>query len=212
MSIVPLSIIHNFKNLRQNSVIIDTETTGLDLDAEVVEISIIDTNGHVLFDSIINPMGDIPDDAVKIHGISKQEASQYPSFAEVLTEIRQICHQKNVVFYNKKYDKRVIDKSCRIHNCQTTDSWDAQFLCAMESYADFKKTPNPKSSGYKWHSLKNAANQLDIEVPENLHRALPDALLTLEVIKKAHLTLVKKQQQAEASNPHNHSTTVGEVE
>lgn len=200
MSIVPLSIIHNFKNLKSNSVIIDTETTGLDLDAEVVEISIIDTKGKVLFDSIINPMGNIPDDAFKIHGISKQEASLYPSFAEVLTEIRQICHQKNVVFYNKKYDKRVIDQSCRIHGCQTTNTWNAQFLCAMESYADFEKTPHPSGHGYKWHSLANAAKQLGITVPEDLHRSLPDTLLTLEVIKKAHETLNERQKQAEAQN------------
>tara|TARA_R110001599_G_scaffold100770_9_gene258129 strand:+ start:1581 stop:2228 length:648 start_codon:yes stop_codon:yes gene_type:complete len=197
MSIVPPSIIHNFKNLKSNTVIIDTETTGLDYDAEIVEISIIDTKGNVLFDSLINPMRTIPDEAIAIHGITNMEASLAPSFAEVLTQIRQICHQKNVVFYNKKYDKRLIDQTCRLHGYQTTDVWHCEFLCAMESYADFKKTPNPKGQGYRWHSLSNAAKQLGIDVPDNLHRALPDALLTLEVIKAAHQVLIEKQQSTE---------------
>lgn len=197
MSIVPQSIIHNFKNLQSNSIIIDTETTGLGFDDEIVEISIIDMKGNVLFDSVINPMRPIPDAAIAIHKISNMEASLAPTWTEVLSRIRQICHQKNVVMYNKKYDKRLIDQTCSIHGCQTTESWNTQFLCAMESYADFMKTPDPKGRGYKWHSLANAAQQQGIQVPENLHRALPDALLTLEVIKSAHQTLVQRQLKSQ---------------
>lgn len=192
MSIVPVSIIHNLKNLQSNTVIIDTETTGLGFDDEIVEISIIDMKGNVLFDSLINPMRDIPADAIAIHGISNMEASFGLLWIEAIGKIRRLCHQRNVVFYNKKYDKRLLDQTCRIHGCQTTDTWNTEFLCAMESYADFMKTPDPKRNGYKWHSLANAAKQLGIDVPENLHRALPDALLTLEVIKKAHQALIDK--------------------
>lgn len=202
MSIVPVSIIHNFKNLKSNSVIIDTETTGLGSDDQIVEISIIDMKGNVLFDSVINPMRDIPEDAMAIHKISNMEASFGPLWIEVIGKIRAICHQRNVVFYNKKYDKRLIDQTCRIHGCKTTDEWNSEFLCAMESYADFRKTPDPKRNGYKWHSLSNAAKQLGINVPENLHRALPDALLTLEVIKKAHQKLMEKHKKNEVDHAH----------
>lgn len=194
MSIVPVSIIHNFKNLQRNTVIIDTETTGFGFDDVIVEISMIDMKGNVLFDSVINPMRDIPDEAIAIHGISNMEASFGLLWIEAIGKIRQLCHQRNVVFYNKKYDKRLFDQTCKTFGCQTTDSWNSEFLCAMESYADFKKTPDPKRNGYKWHKLSSAAKQLGIDVPENLHRALPDAQLTLEVIKKAHETLIQRHQ------------------
>jgi hypothetical protein len=47
-----------------------TETTGIDGDAEVIEIAIIDIRGYVLLDTLIRPQGDIPAEATAIHGIN----------------------------------------------------------------------------------------------------------------------------------------------
>ncbi|HHQ4784521.1 TPA: hypothetical protein ACSPZU_004090, partial [Aeromonas veronii] len=43
-----------------NCNILDTETTGLDDQAEIVEISIIDQLGKVVFDSLVKPQKPIP--------------------------------------------------------------------------------------------------------------------------------------------------------
>jgi len=180
------SVIHNWKNIQKNAVIIDTETTGLDKLSELVEISIIDARGTVLFDSLIKPINEIPVEARKIHGITDREVLSAPSWAEVYTQVRHICHQRNVVFYNRSFDQRILDQSSLFHDLDITKHWDTKWLCAMNSYSDFKQTPRNEGTGYKRHSLVNAANQLNLEIPKKLHRALPDAQLTLAVINEAY--------------------------
>ncbi len=47
-------------DIERDFVILDTETTGLDERAEIVELSIIDKHGYTLFDSLIKPKGRTP--------------------------------------------------------------------------------------------------------------------------------------------------------
>ena len=210
MSQVLPSIIHSWKRLKARTVIMDTETTGLDELAEVCEISAIDGNGNVLFDSVINPMNEIPEEAIAIHGITNKEAEHAPSFAEVYHKLFNICHGRTVVFYNTNFDLRLLDQSCKAHDMIPVSEWDCEWLCAMESYADFAKVIRTDRNGnksYKWHKLSDAAKQLNIDIPENLHRALADAKLTLEVIQGAYQTLVEREkaaaEQEAMSNPEN---------
>lgn len=44
----------------RNVVILDTETTGLGADAEVVELAVLSPRGEVLFDSLVRPRKPIP--------------------------------------------------------------------------------------------------------------------------------------------------------
>ena len=65
-----------------NCAILDTETTGLYDDAEIVEISIIDENGGVLLDTLVKPLKPIPAEATAIHGdrcLSTDQASSITS-------------------------------------------------------------------------------------------------------------------------------------
>ena len=48
-----------FDYYNSDFVVLDTETTGLDSRAEIVEISIIDKHGNTLFDSLIKPKNPI---------------------------------------------------------------------------------------------------------------------------------------------------------
>lgn len=65
---------------RQDWVILDTETTGLDTMAEIVEISIIASDGHVLLDTLIRPSNPIPPAATAIHHISDLMVVAAPTF------------------------------------------------------------------------------------------------------------------------------------
>ena len=50
-------------------VIFDTETTGLDSDAEIIEISCINAHGSALLDTLVKPTTSVPEDATRIHGL-----------------------------------------------------------------------------------------------------------------------------------------------
>lgn len=54
--------------LDDNRLFIDTETTGLGDDAEIVEICIIDSHGFILLNTLVKPTKPIPDEAIAIHG------------------------------------------------------------------------------------------------------------------------------------------------
>lgn len=56
--------------LDDNRLFIDTETTGLGDDAEIVEICIIDSHGFILLNTLVKPTKPIPDEAIAIHGIT----------------------------------------------------------------------------------------------------------------------------------------------
>lgn len=65
----------------RNCVILDVETTGLDKYAEIVEISIIDEQGHILLNTLVKPLEPIPDDVIAIHGITNEMVASAPSWA-----------------------------------------------------------------------------------------------------------------------------------
>lgn len=72
---------------RPNALILDTETTGLDGDAEVVELAVIDCAGSVPLDTLVRPIGPIPVEAAAIHGITDAMLLGYSSWRDAKTAI-----------------------------------------------------------------------------------------------------------------------------
>ncbi|RPJ07014.1 MAG: 3'-5' exonuclease, partial [Deltaproteobacteria bacterium] len=56
--------------LRQMAYSPDTETTGLDDQAEIVEIAVLNSAGEPVFESLIRPQQPIPPRVITIHGIT----------------------------------------------------------------------------------------------------------------------------------------------
>ena len=165
-------------------VILDTETTGLDYDSEIVEIAMIDIRGNVLLNSLCRPTKPIPPDAEAIHGISNQDVREAPDFDDLWeNHILDVWQSRHLLIYNKGFDLRMI--------CQSAEPWDIKVgrirraYCAMLMYAEWYGDWNDYHESYKWQKLTAAVDQCGIQLPENLqaHRALGDCLMTLELIK-----------------------------
>lgn len=185
-----MSVIHNWHNVRHSAVVIDTETTGFEDDDEIVEISIIDAKGAILLDTLVKPIvKDIPAEATAIHGITNDDVENAPHWDEIYTQVRTLLHQRKAIFYSKSFDVRLINQTCRRYGLRGTSYWPTQFMCALESYADYRKIRDTKRGGYKWHKLSDAARHEGIELPSDLHRSLADAQLTLALIQHTHATL-----------------------
>ncbi|MFT0212867.1 3'-5' exonuclease [Pseudomonas sp. F1_0610] len=156
----------------QNLAILDTETTGLDEDAQIIEISIIDGNGKVLMDQLVKPTTSIPAETSKIHGLYDKNVRNAPSFAEVAKQLEDIINGRVLIIWNSEYDLRLIKQSAQVHNieCNLTPS---AIYCAQTAYAKFNG---------KRLSLVNAAAKHGID-HSNAHRALADVQTTLEILK-----------------------------
>src|SRR5687768_2243975 len=50
-------------------VVLDTETSGVNRDAEVVQVAVVHPSGTTLFDACVRPVGPVPAAAAAIHGL-----------------------------------------------------------------------------------------------------------------------------------------------
>jgi DNA polymerase III subunit epsilon len=152
-----------------NSVIMDTETTGLGDDALVVQIAVINPKGETLLNTLVNPEVPIPADAQRIHGITDEIVKSAPLWKDVAQQFASVVAGKTVTIYNAAYDTRIIRQANK------KAAYDIIFKndCAMEQYAAFVGEWNEYRGNYRWQRLEGGD-----------HSALGDCLATLDVIKK----------------------------
>lgn len=161
------------------TVFLDTETTGLGPDAEVVDIAIVGLDGTVYLDALVKPKRPIPPVATAVHGITDEMVADaepwnvvYHRFAESLSW--------RVVIYNRDYDLSIINQCCRADDLPGGFDTGARWECAMLAYADFDGTPGKFPGSMKWHKLDAAADRFGI-APGG-HRALSDAETCRQVV------------------------------
>jgi DNA polymerase-3 subunit epsilon len=153
---------------------IDTETTGLDGLAEIVEISILDQDGGVLLDSLVKPLRRIPQDVIQVHGITNEMVQDAPTWAEIWPQVEDILKERYVGVYNAEFDLRMMRQSHR-SNGMAWKFRDNKIFCIMKLYAQFR-------GAYRWQKLEAAGRQCGIALP-NSHRARDDALLAKAVLQ-----------------------------
>ena len=76
-----------------NEIFLDTETTGLSFKDghKLVEIACIETKDLIptgeVFHKLVNPQRDVPEEAFKIHGFSKEFLSNKETFDKIADEL-----------------------------------------------------------------------------------------------------------------------------
>ncbi|MFB2828016.1 3'-5' exonuclease [Aeromonas jandaei] len=163
-----------------NCHILDTETTGLDGQAEIVEISIIDQDGSVVFDSLVKPIQPIPAEATAIHGITNEMVAAAPTWATIHEQVAEIVASKPLVIYNADYDLRLMAQTAELYALTPIET---EAGCAMLTYAEHYGEWNEYKGTYRWQKLTNAAAQQGVIIDGKAHRALADVQMTLGVIK-----------------------------
>ncbi|MEV3812529.1 3'-5' exonuclease [Aeromonas allosaccharophila] len=165
-----------------NCQILDTETTGLDDQAEIIEISIIDQFGGVVFDSLVKPQKPIPAEATAIHGITNDMVATAPSWADIHDEVCRIVNCYPLVIYNADYDMRLMAQTAALYGLQPVTA-NAGVHCAMLAYAEFYGDWNDYKGSYRWQRLTTAAAQQGVVTDGQAHRALADVMMTLGVLQ-----------------------------
>jgi len=156
-----------------NWCLLDTETTGLDQDAEVIQVGLTDGTGNILIDNALcKPAVPIPPEATAIHHITNAMVEKSPGFFEVYRELVRIAEGRVVVIYNKAYDLRLIRQSLQRFSTPLPFI-PARVECAMLQYADYVGNWNEYHQSFKWPKLEGGD-----------HSAVGDCLATLQVIKK----------------------------
>ncbi len=173
--------------LEANALILDTETTGLGDDAEVVELALVDCAGAVLLDTLVRPSGPVPAEAAAIHGITDAMLAEAPTWSELHARFCDLVEGRQVVIYSREFDTRVITQTARRYGLPAPQGFDlvldsGRIHCAMQAYAEFRGEWSAEKGQYRWQKLSAAAAQQGVTVT-NAHRALGDCLMTLGVVR-----------------------------
>lgn len=170
--------------LKDNVAILDTETT--DFNGYICDIAIMDLNGNVLLDTLINPMAEINYHAYKVHGLSIEQLVAKPVFSDITNNLIDIFSKYHILIYNKKFDLAIIKNEIhRMYENQHIGykSMSNVFLkiksdCLMWKYAAYRNELNEKNPqsvfglNYKLHKLNGG------------HRALMDVQKSLVFLKE----------------------------
>jgi DNA polymerase-3 subunit epsilon len=161
-------------------VFLDTETTGLGADAEIVDVAVVDGRGRVLLDTLVRPSGPIPREVTGIHGITDAMVAGAPGWRQVYPELaRLLSAASGVVIYNAEFDTRIISQCNTRHGLPRCS---AGWQCAMLQYAAFVGVRHARYGGWRWHKLADAAAAFGYS-GAGRHRALSDTLMCRAVVE-----------------------------
>ncbi|MDR1735574.1 MAG: 3'-5' exonuclease [Oscillospiraceae bacterium] len=161
-------------------VVLDFETTGLSPESgEVVEFALVRVRGGELgleMASLCRPHGEIPYDAFRVHGISKQMTLPFPYFEELLPSVLGFIGGDTVVCHNTPFDMGFLRAYCARAGVAFDPPLGDTLNMARRL---FRQLPS--------RSLGAVAQHLGVDAP-GAHRALYDATVTAKIyIKMANM-------------------------
>lgn len=153
---------------------LDTETTGIGYDDEILQLSIIDGRGAVLFNEYVRPktINEWPE-AEMVHGISPEAVAQCPHIDSYTPRVNEILsNAKLIIGYNLDFDLSFI-RLAGITVPEGINQFDV-----MPEFAEIYGEWHQYRRTYKWQKLFVCAEFFGYE-GTNWHDSLEDVRATL---------------------------------
>ena len=165
------------------TLVIDTETTGLDPELdELLQVSIIDSDGNTLFNCYFKPCVTSWAAAERVNGITPEMVQNAPTISEKIAEINEIMAKADkIIGYNTFFDLDFLRNNGLIL------SKNVEIIDVMEQFAPIYGEWGEYHGSFKWQKLTTAANYYKYDWnsrPEGAHNSLADCFATLYVYKK----------------------------
>jgi DNA polymerase-3 subunit epsilon len=159
---------------RNDWVIFDTETTGLTLTAEIIQVGVLSPAGHVLMNTLVRPVGIIEKAAQAVHGITAEKAARGQPFPAVYRQLVELFRDRQVIIYNADFDRRMLFQCAGRHNIEYVPITTS---CAMLQYARWFGDWNAERGTYRWQRLSGGD-----------HTAIGDCRAVLALIQQMAAT------------------------
>ena len=107
-------------------IILDTETTGLDLQSgnRIIEIGCVELIDRKFtgneFHTFLNPERPIEPGAFKVHGVSLDSLSDKPVFKDIYEDFLEFIKEAEVLIHNADFDVSFLNNELKLSNIQTT--------------------------------------------------------------------------------------------
>ncbi|MBK5921353.1 DNA polymerase III subunit epsilon [Rhodothalassium salexigens] len=169
-------------------IVFDTETTGFDPNEghRLIEIGCVEIR-HGLstgetFHVYLNPERDVPEEAVRVHGLRREFLADKPLFADVVDRFLDFVGDTPLVAHNASFDRTFINAELAKAGRPTLPS--RQFVDTLEMAK--RKFPGQRNS------LDALCERLGVS---NARRDLHGALLDAEILAEVYLELQGGRQR-----------------
>jgi DNA polymerase-3 subunit epsilon len=160
----------------QDEIILDVETTGLNsIFNEVLQVSIINSNGETLYNSYLKPLYQTRwDEAESVNGITPEMVENAPTIIEEMPQIAAILKSaKRIIGYNTQFDLDFL----RSYGCQ---EYTSDIVDVMRDFAPIYGEYSDYFRDYKWQKLTVCAEYYGFDWHNlSAHNSLADCLATL---------------------------------
>ena len=172
-------------------VLLDTETTGLQYDDEIIEIAIVDMSGNVVYNSRFFPEKEVNPDAAKVNHMTKDILKGCPLFKDEWDNIYKLLGGRRVVAHNGSFDKRSLKQT--LDRYQLTDVSEDVFRNSIDTLQIFKQIP-----GRKKNSLDYIAHEFGVLSSDQseAHTAVDDCRLLGNVMYKTNDYIAKNMPKS----------------
>lgn len=161
---------------QERYVVVDFETTGFSPanGDRIIEIGAVEVIGNVIgkkFGTLVNPGRLIPTFATNVHSITNEMIALAPSSSDALMSLLKFIDGSTIVAHNSKFEERFLAYECKINGLEISMTTICTLKYSREKYPHFSS-----------HKLKDMLRHLNLQVEDDAHRALPDALMTARLL------------------------------
>ncbi|BBI01209.1 DNA polymerase III subunit epsilon [Buchnera aphidicola (Nipponaphis monzeni)] len=188
------------QNYFKRQIVLDTETTGLNITNNIntthriIEIGAVEIINREItknfFHVYINPGRPIDKGAFKIHNISDNFLLNKPKFLEIVHSFINYVNKSELIIHNASFDIRFINNELNIVKFP---------VLAIEKYCHIIDTLSIARKLYpgKKNTLDKLCKRLDIK---NCERKLHNAILDAKLLAKVYLRMTRTQDKLVFSN------------
>ena len=170
-----------------NEIFLDTETTGLSFKDghKLVEIACIETKDLIptgeVFHKLVNPQRDVPEEAFKIHGFSKEFLSNKETFDKIADELLSFIKGKKIIIHNASFDLSFLNGELSAIQKKLVDS-----KLVIDSL-ELARNKFPGTS----NSLDALCKKFNIDLSK---RTKHNALLDCELLREVYINLLDAKE------------------
>ncbi|WP_223253255.1 3'-5' exonuclease [Cycloclasticus zancles] len=165
--------------LDETPLFLDTETTGLDDQAQIIELAISDAQGTILLETKLRPSVSIDPEAEDVHGLTIEFLANAPTWPEVSDQVRKILCGRALVIFNADFDTRMFRQTAAAYGEPVEWVSELKTHCAMYLAADAFGPTNRHGS----ISLADAVDFAGVTWRGAAHGAVADTLATVDLVQ-----------------------------
>jgi DNA polymerase-3 subunit epsilon len=188
---------------KMRQIVLDTETTGIDPKEghRIIEIGCVEMINRKLtgntYHQYINPMREVEEEAIAVHGITNEFLKDKPSFKEIAPAFIEFIKGAELVIHNAPFDIGHMDNEFQINRCSISQTSE---VCTVLDTLALARQQRP--------GQKNNLDALcKVYGVDNAHRTYHGALLDSEILAEVYLWMTGGQtamswaHESEGSDP-----------